>query len=160
MPGVGFRISGIAFRGSGFIGWGVGLGFRERGERWRGGEEEKERGKEVEKERGGKGDRVGSLGVRAGCCRVLGVVYGLGERDVGFRERRGGKGEREGGRKGLGFKGRRGREAEGLGFRERKEQRERVPLGPLGFEGAQHRQTLSPSVDGIRSKALRPFGLQ
>ena len=34
------------------------------------------------------------------------------------------------------------------------------PLGPLGFEGAQHRQTLRPSVDGIRSKALRPFGLQ
>ena len=34
------------------------------------------------------------------------------------------------------------------------------PLGPLGFEGAQHRQTLRPSVDGIRSKALLPFGLQ
>ena len=34
------------------------------------------------------------------------------------------------------------------------------PLGPLGFEGAQHRQALRPSVDGIRSKALRPFGLQ
>ena len=34
------------------------------------------------------------------------------------------------------------------------------PLGPLGFEGAQHRQTLRPSVVGIRSKALRPFGLQ
>ena len=33
------------------------------------------------------------------------------------------------------------------------------PLGPLGFEGAQHRQTLCASVDGIRSKALRPFGL-
>ena len=33
-------------------------------------------------------------------------------------------------------------------------------LGPLGFEGAQHRQTLRPSVDGVRSKALRPFGLQ
>ena len=32
------------------------------------------------------------------------------------------------------------------------------PLGPLGFEGAQHRQTLRPSVDGVRSKALRPFG--
>ena len=28
----------------------------------------------------------------------------------------------------------------------------------LGFEGAQHRQTLRPSVDGVRSKALRPFG--
>jgi hypothetical protein len=27
------------------------------------------------------------------------------------------------------------------------------PLGPLGFEGAQHRQTLRPSVDGVRSKA-------
>ena len=34
------------------------------------------------------------------------------------------------------------------------------PLGPLGFDFAQHRQTLRPSVDGIRSKALRPFGLQ
>ena len=34
------------------------------------------------------------------------------------------------------------------------------PLGPLGFEGAEHRQTLRPSVDAIRSKALRPFGLQ
>ena len=33
----------------------------------------------------------------------------------------------------------------------------RRPLGPLGFEGAQHRQTLRPSVDGTRSKALRPF---
>ena len=32
------------------------------------------------------------------------------------------------------------------------------PLGPLGFEGAQHRQTLRPSVDGVRSKAPRPFG--
>jgi hypothetical protein len=31
------------------------------------------------------------------------------------------------------------------------------PLGPLGFEGAQHRQTLRPSVDGILSKAPRPF---
>ena len=28
-------------------------------------------------------------------------------------------------------------------------------LGPLGFDFAQHRQTLRPSVDGIRSKALR-----
>ena len=35
-----------------------------------------------------------------------------------------------------------------------------VPLGPSGFEGAQHRQTLRPSVDGVRSKALRPFGSQ
>ena len=26
---------------------------------------------------------------------------------------------------------------------------------PLGFDFAQHRQTLRPSVDGIRSKALR-----
>ena len=34
------------------------------------------------------------------------------------------------------------------------------PLGPLGFEGAQHRQTLRPSVDGIRSTALRPLGVQ
>ena len=34
------------------------------------------------------------------------------------------------------------------------------PLGPLGYECAQHRQTRRPSVDGIRSKALRPFGLQ
>ena len=34
------------------------------------------------------------------------------------------------------------------------------PLGPLDFNFAQHRQTLHPSVDGIRSKALRPFGLQ
>jgi len=32
------------------------------------------------------------------------------------------------------------------------------PLGPLSFEGAQHRQILRPSVDGVRSKALRPFG--
>ena len=34
----------------------------------------------------------------------------------------------------------------------------RPPLGPLGFEGAQHRQTLRPSVDGalvaMREKAL------
>jgi len=29
-------------------------------------------------------------------------------------------------------------------------------LGPLGFDFAQHRQTLRPTVDGIRSKALRP----
>ena len=35
----------------------------------------------------------------------------------------------------------------------------RGPLGPLGLDFAQHRQTLRPSVDGIRSKALRPFGL-
>ena len=28
------------------------------------------------------------------------------------------------------------------------------PSGPLGFQGAQHRQTFRPSVDGIRSKAL------
>ena len=35
-----------------------------------------------------------------------------------------------------------------------------LPLGPLGFEGAQHRQTLRPTVDGVRSKALRPFGSQ
>ena len=34
------------------------------------------------------------------------------------------------------------------------------PLGPFGFDFAQHRPTLRPSVDGIRSKALRPFGLQ
>jgi hypothetical protein len=34
------------------------------------------------------------------------------------------------------------------------------PLGRLGFECSQHRQTLRPSVDGIRSKALRPFGSQ
>ena len=32
------------------------------------------------------------------------------------------------------------------------------PLGPLGYEGAQHRQTLRPTVDGTRSKALRPLG--
>ena len=32
-------------------------------------------------------------------------------------------------------------------------------LGPLGFEGAQHRQTLRLSVVGVRSKALHPFGL-
>ena len=32
--------------------------------------------------------------------------------------------------------------------------------GPLGFDFAQHRQTLRPSVDGVRSKALHPFGLQ
>ena len=31
---------------------------------------------------------------------------------------------------------------------------------PLDFEGAQHRQTVRPSVERIRSKALRPFGLQ
>jgi hypothetical protein len=36
----------------------------------------------------------------------------------------------------------------------------RVALVLLGNECAQHRQTLRPSVDGIRSKALRPFGLQ
>ena len=34
------------------------------------------------------------------------------------------------------------------------------PLGPLGYECAQHRRTLRPTVDGIRSKALRLFGLQ
>ena len=34
------------------------------------------------------------------------------------------------------------------------------PLGPSGFEGAQHRQTLRASVDGVRCKVLRPFGLQ
>ena len=34
--------------------------------------------------------------------------------------------------------------------------RRTAPLGPLGFEGAQHRQTLRPCVDGIRSKAPRP----
>jgi len=33
------------------------------------------------------------------------------------------------------------------------------PLGPLGFDFAQHRQALRPSVDRVRSKALRPFGL-
>ena len=33
-------------------------------------------------------------------------------------------------------------------------------LGPLVHECAQHRQTLRPSVAGIRSKALRPFGVQ
>ena len=31
------------------------------------------------------------------------------------------------------------------------------PLGPLGFDFTQHRQTLHPTVDGTRSKALRPF---
>ena len=36
----------------------------------------------------------------------------------------------------------------------------RGPLGPLGFDFGQHRQTLRPSVVGIRSKALRPFGVQ
>jgi len=35
-----------------------------------------------------------------------------------------------------------------------------VFLGPLGFDFAQHRQTLRPSLDGIRSKAPRPFGVQ
>ena len=34
------------------------------------------------------------------------------------------------------------------------------PLGPLGFDFAQHRQTLRPSADGVRSKALRPFESQ
>jgi hypothetical protein len=33
-------------------------------------------------------------------------------------------------------------------------------LGPLGFNFAQHRQTLRPSVDGIRSKALHPIGVR
>jgi len=33
-------------------------------------------------------------------------------------------------------------------------------LGPLVFECSQHRQTLRPSVDRIRGKALHPFGLQ
>ena len=32
------------------------------------------------------------------------------------------------------------------------------PLGPLGFDFTQHRHTLRPTVDGTRSKALRPFG--
>ena len=36
----------------------------------------------------------------------------------------------------------------------------RWPLGPLGFERAQHRRTSRPTVDGIRSKALCPFGSQ
>ena len=35
----------------------------------------------------------------------------------------------------------------------------RDPLGS-GAEGAQHKQTLRRSVDGVRSNALRPFGLQ
>ena len=30
-------------------------------------------------------------------------------------------------------------------------------LSPLGFGCSQHRQTLRPTVDGTRSKALRPF---
>ena len=34
------------------------------------------------------------------------------------------------------------------------------PLGPSGFDFARHRQTLRPTVDRTRSKALRPFGLQ
>ena len=34
------------------------------------------------------------------------------------------------------------------------------PIGPLGFEGAQHRRTPRPSVGRIRIKALRPFGSQ
>ena len=34
------------------------------------------------------------------------------------------------------------------------------PLGPLGYECAQHRRTPRPSVDGTRSKALHPFGSQ
>ena len=34
------------------------------------------------------------------------------------------------------------------------------PLGPLGFEFAQHGQTLRSTLDGTRSKALRPFGSQ
>ena len=33
-------------------------------------------------------------------------------------------------------------------------------LGPSVFYFAQQRQTPRPSVDGVRSKALRPFGLQ
>ena len=33
-------------------------------------------------------------------------------------------------------------------------------LSLLGFECSQHRQTLRPSVDGTRSKALRPIGSQ
>ena len=36
----------------------------------------------------------------------------------------------------------------------------RHPLGPLGFECSQHRQTLRPTVDGTRSTALRSFELQ
>jgi len=32
-----------------------------------------------------------------------------------------------------------------------------ITLGPSGFECSHHRQTLRPSVDGIRSKALRPY---
>ena len=32
------------------------------------------------------------------------------------------------------------------------------PSGPLGFECSQHRQTLRPTLDGTRSKALRSFG--
>jgi len=37
---------------------------------------------------------------------------------------------------------------------------ENQTLGLLGFERAQHRQTLRPIVDGARSKDPRPFGLQ
>ena len=33
-------------------------------------------------------------------------------------------------------------------------------LGPLGFECSQHRQTLRPTVDGTRSKALRPYPIR
>ena len=44
--------------------------------------------------------------------------------------------------------------------RSRKDRRLLQLLGPLGFDFAQLRQTLRPSVDGIRSKALRPFGVQ
>jgi hypothetical protein len=63
VPGVGFRISGIAFRGSGFIGWGVGLGFRERGERGKGGEGARKRRREGERQRKRGGGRETGLRV-------------------------------------------------------------------------------------------------
>ena len=37
---------------------------------------------------------------------------------------------------------------------------EKAFLGPLGFDFAQHRHILRPSVVGTRSKALCPFGSQ
>ena len=43
---------------------------------------------------------------------------------------------------------------------ERRGQKENISLGHLDFDFAQHRQTLRPTLNGTRSKALRPFGSQ
>ena len=51
-------------------------------------------------------------------------------------------------------------EIEKTAAEERKSVATPSPLGPLGFDFAHHRQTLRQTLDGTRSKALRPFGSQ